>query len=133
MAIQPVSIETTFNAMRERAVRLEREAAALRSDLDDMSILVMWQTQHAVTVEALQRVSVTDDDLTAYQRHYGAPLSRPVLRLVLQAHTAATRLKLSLPVSERAAAINAVRSALEQAAAQADLTIPEELEAMVGD
>lgn len=133
MAVQPVSIETTFNAMRERAARLEREAAALRSDLDEMSILMMWQTQHSVTPEALQRVNVSDDDLAAYQRHYGAPLSRPVLRLVLQAHMAATRLKLSLSVSERAAAINAVRGALEQAAAQQGLIIPEELEAIVGD
>jgi hypothetical protein len=133
MAVQPVSIETTFNAMRERAVRLEHEAAALRSDLDEMSIQVMWQTQHAVTSEALQRVSVSDDDLATYQRHYSAPLSRPVLRLVLQAHTAATRLKLALPTAERSAAIDAVRGALEQAAAQAGLVIPEELEAMIGD
>ena len=46
MAVQPMTLETTFNAMRERALRLEREAAALRSDLDDMAILVSWQTNH---------------------------------------------------------------------------------------
>ena len=133
MAVQSISIEATFNAMRERAVRLEREAAVLRSDLDEMSILMMWQTQHSVTPEALQRVSVSDDDLAAYQRHYGTPLSRAVLRLVLQAHAAATRLKLSLSGSERVAAINAVRDALEQAAVRQGLIIPEELEAIVGD
>jgi hypothetical protein len=133
MAVQSTTLETTFNAMRERALRLEREAAALRSDLDDMAILVSWQTNHSVSPEALQRLTVSDTELVAYRRLLGAQFPDELLRLVIQAQQAATQLKHSLPQADRAAAIDAVIAALQQLATQQGLTVSDELEAAIGD
>ena len=56
-----------------------------------------------------------------------------VLRLVLQAQKAATRLKQSVRSEEREAAIGAVIDSLKQAAATLGLIIPVELEVVIGD
>lgn len=133
MAVQPMEFEATFNAMRERALRLEHEAAALRSDLDEMAILLGWQTSHTITPEALQRLAVNDAELSAYRRLLGGQFPDELLRLVIQAQQAATQLKHSLPQAERAAAIDAVSAALLQLAAAQGLTVPDELEAAIGD
>jgi hypothetical protein len=52
---------------------------------------------------------------------------------VIQAQQAATQFKRSLPQADRAAAIEAVIAALLQLAAAQGLTVPDELEAVIGD
>ena len=128
-----MKLEATFNALRERALRLEHEAAALRSDLDEMAILVGWQTSHAVAPEVLAHLAVSDAELAAYRRLAGEQFPDDVLRLVIQAQQAATQLKHALPPAERSAAIEAVVAALLQLADAQGLTLPDELEAVIGD
>ena len=133
MAVYPATVEATFNSMRERALRLEQEAAALRSDLDEMEILVQWQASHSISSEALRRIAVSDTEIALYQNQSAEKFSSSVLRAVFQAHQAATRLKLSLPQPERRTAIQAVIEAFHRIAAEDQLIVPDELEAIIGD
>ncbi len=133
MTVQSVALEATLDAMRERAIRLEHEATELRSDLDEMIILLAWETGHSISPNALQKIAVSESEVVSYRGLVGEQFPDAVLRLVLQAQKAATRLKQSVPQAERERAIGAVIEALDQAAATLGLTIPAELEVVVGD
>jgi len=133
MTLQPVALQATLDAMRERALRLEQEASALRSDLDEMAVLLSWQTTRTVAPDTLRKIVVSEAEVADYRRMVGAQFPDAVLRLVLKAHKAATRLKQSVRPTEREAAIRAIIDTLNQAATALGLTIPTELEAMIGD
>ena len=133
MAVQPVVLQATLDAMRERALRLEQEAAALRSDLDEMAVLLSWQTTQTVSPDTLRKIAVSEVELADYRKMVDAQFPDTVLRLVLQAQKAATRLKQSVRPTERQAAIRAIIDTLGQAATALGLTVPTELEAMIGD
>ena len=83
MAVYPATVEATFNSMRERTLRLEQEAAALRSDLDEMEILVQWQASHSISSEALRRIAVSDTEIALYQNQSAEKFSSSVLRYVM--------------------------------------------------
>jgi hypothetical protein len=127
------SLGATLEAMRERARRLEQEATALRSDLDEMAIWLEWETRRAISPETLQQAAVTETEVADYQTRLGAQWDDSTLRLVLQAQKIATQLKHSVPAAERNAMVEAVTKALHQAASALHQTIPAELEAVIGD
>lgn len=133
MTVRSAALETTLDAIRERAIRLEQEAVALRADLDEVAILLSWEADHSISPAALQKVAVSDAELSDYRRMMDGQFPDAVLRLILQAQKAATRLKQSLRAEEREAAIGAVINSLKQAAASLGLTIPVELEVVIGD
>jgi hypothetical protein len=133
MAVEVDILEISLNSMRERTVRLEQEAAALRSALDEMALLVSWQASRSVSADTLQKIAVSENEVASYRRLVDGQFPDPVLRLALQAQKAATHLKRSVPPVEREAAVDAIIDALHQAAAALNLTIPDELEATIGD
>ena len=133
MIAQPGALSATLEAMRERAQRLEREAAALRSDLDEMVVWAAWETNHAIAPNVLQEILVPESDIADYRQLVGTQYPDSILQLVLQAQKVATRLKQSVRPAEREAAIGAVIQALNQAAAASGLSIPTELEVVIGD
>ncbi len=114
-------------------MRLEQEAAALRSDLDEMAVLLSWQTTQTIPPDTLQKIGVSEAEVADYRKMVGAQFPDAVLRLALQAQKAATRLKQSVRPAEREAAIRAIIDTLSQAVMALGLTVPAELEAMIGD
>jgi len=133
MAVQTGRLETTLDLMRERVIRLEQESAALRADLDEIAVELSWQADQAVSPHTLQKIAVSESEIVGYRKLIGAQFPDAVLRLTLQAHKAATRLKQSVHAEERQAALGAVMAAFHQAATSLRLTIPDELEAAIGD
>jgi hypothetical protein len=122
MAVQVGSIEATLDLVRERALRLEQESAALCAELDQVAIQL-----------GLQKIAVSETEIASYRKLTGAQFPDTLLRLALQAQKAATRLKQSVQPEEREIAIRAVLTAFQQVAASLGLTLPDELEAAIGD
>jgi hypothetical protein len=133
MAVQTASLEATLELMRARALRLEQESAALRIELDEVAIQLNWQSTRTVSPHTLQKLAVSETEIVNYRKMTGAQFPDAVLRLTLQAQKAATRLKQVVHPEEREAVVNAVLAALHQAATSLGLTIPDELEAAIGD
>ena len=61
MTSQPMNLVNTVESMRDRAQRLEHEAAELRAELDEMVVLLGWRLDHVISTRALQRIAVTAD------------------------------------------------------------------------
>ena len=133
MAVRSATLEITLDAMRERATRLEQEAVALRAGLDEVALLLVWEREHTISPAALQKIAVSDAEVSDYRKMMRGQFPDTVLRLVLQAQKAATRLKQSVRSEDREAAISAVIDSLKQAAATLGLIIPVELEVVIGD
>ncbi|MBI4771897.1 MAG: hypothetical protein HY784_16165 [Chloroflexi bacterium] len=133
MGLAPSALESTLENIRERAWRLEREAAALRSDLDEVSVVLNWNASKTVSAVALRRIAVGETEIRAYGQRLGEEHPAAVLRLVLQAQKVATRLKQTVTGPEQEPAIRATLAALTAAADALGLTVPPELEAVIGD
>ena len=133
MATQVRQIETTLEQLRQRARRLEQEAVALQSDISLMSVWASWGTQHRLSVDVLRDIPITDAELLAYQGLLNRQFPDDLLRLVLKAHKAAHWLIQSIGQMEQAAAVESVLTALHELASEQGLTIPDELEAVIGD
>jgi len=133
MAVQAGSIEATLDLVRERALRLEQESAALRAELDQVAIQLGWQSTRSVPPRTLQKIAVSESEIAQYRKLTGAQFPDVLLRLTLQAQKAATRLKQSVRPDEREMAMRAVMESFQQVAASLGLTIPDELEAAIGD
>jgi hypothetical protein len=133
MAVQVGSIEATLDLVRERALRLEQESAALCAELDQVAIQLGWQSTRSVSPRTLQKIAVSETEIASYRKLTSAQFPDTLLRLALQAQKAATRLKQSVQPEEREIAIRAVLTAFQQVAASLGLTLPDELEAAIGD
>ncbi|MFQ6015254.1 MAG: hypothetical protein ACE5NP_07415 [Anaerolineae bacterium] len=133
MAGQSVALDTTLEAIREQAKRLEQEAAALRAGLDEIAILLAWTLEHSVSPSALQKVPVTDAELAQYRVMLTEDYPDDLLRLTIKAQKVASQFKRALPLKERQAAIDALIAAFNAVAEAEHLAIPDELEAAIGD
>ncbi len=133
MARQYFDLETTIESMRERAQRLEHDAAELRAELDEMVVLLAWRLDRSISARALQKIAVADWEIAQYRAMLTQPYPTAVLRLVIQAQKIASQIKRSLPCDERQPAVEALITAFDAAAKEQGLPIPEELEAVIGD
>ena len=133
MTVQQITPEKTLTVVREQLRQLEQQADALRAGLDEISILLSWTLDHSVSPAALHKVPVTERELAQYQAMLTEKYPDPVLRLVIQAQKVVSQFKRSLPLEDRKLAIQALRAAFRSAATSENLTIPNELEAVIGD
>ena len=133
MSVRQISPETTLTVVREQLKQLEQQADALRSGLDEISILLAWTLEHSVSASALQKVTVTERELAEYQAMLTEKYPDSILRLVIQAQKVASQFKRSLPPEDRNLAIRALHAAFDSAATSENLSIPDELEAVIGD
>lgn len=133
MSVDPVLVENPaeLEALVRRVVREELERLG---QIDPFAaLLAEWEARRAISTATLQRVPVGAGELERYQASLAGKHDERLLRLVLQAHKAATRLKQTTPLAERQAAITAIIAALRSSAAALGLELPPELEAIVGD
>jgi hypothetical protein len=133
MTEKTVSHPIVFDNLKARIEQLERRADSLRSGLDEIAVLFTWTSERAIPADALQKVAMSDEQVAAHRQWDGALLSDELVRLFLQAHTLATRLKYLVPVEEKQALIGAVVAAFRQAVAARHLKAPVEMEVSIGD
>lgn len=133
MSVDPALVEN--QAELEALVRhVVREEPERLGQIDPFAaLLAEWEMRRAISTATLQRVPVGGGELERYQASLGGQHDERLLRLVLQAHKAATRLKQTTPLAERQAAIAFIIAALRSAASALGLELPPELEAVVGD
>src|SRR5438128_11699467 len=122
-----------FDNLKARIEQLERQADSLRSGLDELAVLFTWTSERAIPAGALQKVALSDEQVAAQRQWDGALLPEELVRLFLQAHTLATRLKYLVPVEEKQALIGAVVAAFRQAVAARHFQAPLEMELTIGD
>jgi len=131
--MQSVVSETTLAVVREQLKQLEQQADALRSGLDEMGVLLTWAAERSIPPSALQKVAVTDEEIADNRHWNGELLPDELVRLFLQAHTLATRLKYLVPPDQKQTVISAVVETFLKMAEAQHLQVPVEMEVTIGD
>lgn len=133
MAVEMNVRPFALSELRGRIEQLEQQADALRSGLDEIVTLLEWATQRSIPASALLKIPVTPQEIAAQRSWDGQTLPDELVRLYLQAHTLATRLKYLVPSSEKQAIVNAVVETFHKMAEAQQFSIPVEMEVTVGD
>ncbi len=122
-----------FDKLKERIEQLEHQADALRSGLDEIAVLLAWTTERSIPPSALQKIAISDEQIIVHRQWDGTSLSDELVRLFLQAHTLATRLKYLVPHEQKQAVVQAVIETFRQLAEAQQLQVPVEMEITIGD
>jgi hypothetical protein len=131
--ISNLNLQTTVESLRERARRLEDQAAELVSELDEVAVLLEWKLNHTISPRALQKIPVSDNERAQYRAMLTVDYADAVLHLIIQTQKIASQIKRSVPRAERREAIAALIVACHAAAQEQQMIIPHELEATIGD